>query len=131
MADKAQRTLAMLTERLDRHRGAGQQSITVKHVTVNADNAIVGDVNQAPGEAHRPKSRDNPMLLDMQSSPRCGAKTRKGSPCQSPAMPNGRCRMHGGPSPGAPRGNKNALKHGLYTAEAIALRRLLAVIRRA
>jgi hypothetical protein len=49
MADKAQRTLAILTERLDRHRGAGQQSITVKHVTVNADNAIVGDVNQAPG----------------------------------------------------------------------------------
>jgi hypothetical protein len=35
MADKVQRTLAMLTERLDRHRGAGQQSITVKHVTVN------------------------------------------------------------------------------------------------
>jgi hypothetical protein len=31
MADKVQRTLAMLTERLDRHRGAGQQSITVKH----------------------------------------------------------------------------------------------------
>jgi hypothetical protein len=49
MADKAQRTLAILTERLDRHRGAGQQQITVMHVTVNADNAIVGDVNQAPG----------------------------------------------------------------------------------
>src|SRR5262249_18830024 len=27
-------------------------------------------------------------------------------------MPNGRCRMHGGKSPGAPRGNKNAYKHG-------------------
>jgi hypothetical protein len=27
---------------------------------------------------------------------RCGARTRSGSPCQSPAMPNGRCRMHGG-----------------------------------
>jgi uncharacterized protein YjcR len=38
-------------------------------------------------------------------------------------MPNGRCRMHGGPSPGAPKGNKNALKHGLYTAEAIVRRR--------
>jgi hypothetical protein len=48
MADKAQRTLAILTERLDRHRGAGQQQITVKHITVNADNAIVGDVNQTP-----------------------------------------------------------------------------------
>jgi hypothetical protein len=38
-------------------------------------------------------------------------------------MPNGRCRMHGGPSPGAPKGNKNALKHGRYSAEAIAERR--------
>jgi ATP-dependent Lon protease len=35
-------------------------------------------------------------------------------------MPNGRCRLHGGMSPGAPKGNKNALKHGRYTAEAIA-----------
>lgn len=38
-------------------------------------------------------------------------------------MPNGRCRMHGGPSPGAPKGNRNALKHGRYTGEAIAARR--------
>jgi hypothetical protein len=37
---------------------------------------------------------------------RCGAKTRKpeGFPCQAPAMPNRRCRMHGGKSPGAPKG---------------------------
>jgi hypothetical protein len=42
------------------------------------------------------------MLLDMQRATRCGAKTRRGTPCQSPAMPNGRCRMHGGPSTGAP-----------------------------
>ncbi len=34
--------------------------------------------------------------------------------------------MHGGaPGTGAPRGNKNALKHGLYTREAIAQRRQL------
>ncbi len=32
--------------------------------------------------------------------------------------------MHGGAlGSGAPRGNKNALKHGLYTREAIAERR--------
>jgi glucans biosynthesis protein len=32
--------------------------------------------------------------------------------------------MHGGaPGSGAPRGNKNALKHGLYTREAITQRR--------
>ncbi|WP_283815736.1 HGGxSTG domain-containing protein [Bradyrhizobium sp. AUGA SZCCT0176] len=59
----------------------------------------------------------------MRQAKRCGARTRRGQPCQSPAMPNGRCRMHGGPSPGAPKGNCNALKHGRYTAEAIARRR--------
>jgi hypothetical protein len=46
----------------------------------------------------------------MHLSRRCGARTRRGSQCRSPAMPNGRCRMHGGLSPGAPKGNKNALK---------------------
>jgi hypothetical protein len=46
-------------------------------------------------------------------------------------MPNGRCRMHGGMSPGAPRGNKNALKHGRYTAEAIARRRKISALMRA
>ena len=63
--------------------------------------------------------------LPMHLSRRCGARTRSGSPCRSPAMPNGRCRMHGGRSPGAPRGNKNALKHGGYTAEAVTRRKEL------
>jgi hypothetical protein len=63
MADKAQRTLAIPTERLDRHRGAGQQQITVKHITVNADNAIVGDVNQAPGGAPRAEIKGQPHAL--------------------------------------------------------------------
>ena len=30
----------------------------------------------------------------------CGAKTRSGEPCKNRAMPNGRCRMHGGRSTG-------------------------------
>ncbi len=38
--------------------------------------------------------------------------------------------MHGGKSPGAPIGNSNALKHGLYSAEAIARRRELAALAR-
>ena len=37
LGDKASRTVALLTERLDQRRGRGQQQITVKHVTVNAD----------------------------------------------------------------------------------------------
>ena len=61
----------------------------------------------------------------MLSSARCGAKTRNGEPCKSPAVRGKkRCRMHGGArGSGAPRGNKNALKHGRYTSEAIEERR--------
>ena len=69
MAGKAQRTLALLTERLDRHRGAGQQSITVKHVTVNADNAIVGDVNQAPGGGSPAEIKGQPHALGHANEP--------------------------------------------------------------
>lgn len=66
----------------------------------------------------------------MHLSPRCHARTRGGTPCRSPAMVNGRCRMHGGKAPGAPKGNNHAFKHGRYTAEAIAERRnLLALVR--
>ena len=68
------------------------------------------------------------MQLAIHQSPRCGARTRRGSSCQAPAMPNGRCRMHGGPSPGGPKGNKNALKHGRYSAEAVAARQHAAAI---
>jgi len=68
----------------------------------------------------------------MLSSPRCGARTRSGKPCRSPAVEGKkRCRMHGGaPGSGDPRGNKNAIKHGLYTREAIAQRRQLAELMR-
>src|SRR4051795_8953806 len=61
LADKAARTVVLLTERLDHHRGRGQQQIVVKHVTVNADQAMVAETittgspavpsNPAPGIA--------------------------------------------------------------------------------
>src|ERR1700716_3485871 len=80
------------------------------------------------GVGYGPNRRINPMHLDMHRAKRCGAKTRSGKPCLSPAMANGRCRMHGGPSPGAPKGNRNAFKHGRYTAEAIANGRQLSAM---
>lgn len=75
----------------------------------------------------------NPMpswqtgLLTMQTATRCGAHCRTtGLPCQAPAMPNGRCRMHGGRSPGAPCGEAHGnFKHGLRTKEAMEERRAL------
>lgn len=43
----------------------------------------------------------------------CGAKTRSGTKCKGKAMPNGRCRMHGGKTPS---NTKNAAKPGsLYS----------------
>ena len=51
------------------------------------------------------------------NAPRCGARTRCGAACRSPAVRgNRRCRMHGGRGSGAPRGNRNAWKHGLKSA---------------
>lgn len=68
----------------------------------------------------------------MMNSRRCGAKTRKGTPCQSPAVTGqARCRMHGGAAgSGAPKGNQNALKHGLHTAEAKEMRQVITELRR-
>jgi hypothetical protein len=57
----------------------------------------------------------------MLASPRCGARTRSGYPCKSPTVSGAvRCRMHGGGAgSGALPGNKNALKHGLRSRDAI------------
>ncbi|MGB8901097.1 MAG: HGGxSTG domain-containing protein [Methylocella sp.] len=44
-------------------------------------------------------------MLILWIADRCIARTWSGQPCQAPAMLNGRCRMHGGTSPGAPKGN--------------------------
>jgi hypothetical protein len=61
---------------------------------------------------------------DPNSAPRCGAKTRQGQKCRAPAMPSGRCRMHGGASTGPrtveglARSRRGNWKHGQYSAEA-------------
>ena len=61
-------------------------------------------------------------LVQAMKSPRCGAKTRQGKDCRSPAMKNGRCRMHGGKSSGAPLGSAHGLfKHGFYTKQSLKL----------
>jgi hypothetical protein len=63
-------------------------------------------------------------LAAAEAVARCGARTRRGGPCAAPAMPNGRCRMHGGASTGPrteaglERCRTAALKHGLRSTEA-------------
>ena len=60
----------------------------------------------------------------MRSAARCGAKTRRGTPCEAPAVQGRqRCRMHGGAAgSGAPAGNRNAVTHGYHTREERELR---------
>jgi hypothetical protein len=55
---------------------------------------------------------------------RCGAKTRRGTPCQKPALKtNARCQIHGGRG-GAPSGAANGnYKNGRYTKERLARER--------
>jgi hypothetical protein len=78
------------------------------------------------------KNVDNPMdqdveirLANLRDSPRCGAMTRSGTPCQRPALRGrNRCRLHGALSPGAPRENGN-FRNGNWRADAIEERRWL------
>src|SRR3954452_6417412 len=78
-------------------------------------------------EAHARLLRERLALAN--ASPRCGSRRRDGQPCRGAAMPDGRCRMHGGPSTGprTPEGLKRSRrsnwKHGHYSAEAKRVRR--------
>jgi hypothetical protein len=87
-------------------------------------------MTDAPHTARRGWLRNGNTPGDPNSAARCGAKTKgKGTPCRSPAMPNGRCRMHGGCSTGAKtpegiaRSRAARWKHGRYSAASIAARR--------
>jgi glucans biosynthesis protein len=57
----------------------------------------------------------------------CGARLRDGSLCQRPPVEGRRrCRSHGcAPRTGAPKGNRNAMKHGCFTAVEMARKRRL------
>jgi len=61
---------------------------------------------------------------------RCGAKTRAGHPCGQFAMPNGRCRFHGGKSSGPRDLSKWHLKHGRFSKAVLAERQAFAALLR-
>ena len=77
--------------------------------------------------------RDNPMdrktrePLPLRQAPRCLARTRRQTLCQSPATQHGRCRLHGGAAgTGAPSGERNGMwRHGYYSKHAIEMRRAI------
>jgi glucans biosynthesis protein len=69
--------------------------------------------------------------LTQEQARLCSARTRSGSLCRRyPIKGKKRCRLHGGLSPGAPKGNQNALKHGRYSRATLADERLLRAILR-
>jgi hypothetical protein len=92
---------------------------------------MMAKVEEQPREQRRGWLKNGNPPGDFSKAPRCGAKNRRGTPCQAPAMKNGRCRLHGGKSTGprTPEGlermRKAKTKHGLYAAEAKELRRLV------
>jgi glucans biosynthesis protein len=63
--------------------------------------------------------------VQFQTARQCGARTKSGMPCRSPATKKGRCRLHGGArGSGAPPGGRNGqYRHGERTKAAIAEQR--------
>ena len=64
----------------------------------------------------------NQQPVQFQTARQCGARTKSGKPCRSPATKKGRCRLHGGASgSGGPAGERNGqYRHGERTKTAIA-----------
>jgi hypothetical protein len=68
------------------------------------------------------------VKVESDSYPMCGAKNRQGKECRQPAMKNGRCYYHGGPSLSGKEHGRYL--HGLYTKEAKERRKLFAELMR-
>ena len=76
---------------------------------------------ESPDHTELPRSLSFGSLSQARQ---CGARTRSGKPCRSPATKKGRCRLHGGArGSGGPPGKRNGqYRHGERTKVAIAER---------
>ena len=83
-----------------------------------------------PGGGDRTKPEEQPPAKQLAHAPEPALPSPDEGRDALPiaAMTNGRRRMHGGTSPGAPKSNGHALEHGRYTAEAIAGQREFAAL---
>lgn len=68
-ANKLSRTFATLLEALNRHRGKGQQKVTVEHVHVHSGGQAVVGVLAPPGGGDRAKSEDQPHAKKIAHAP--------------------------------------------------------------
>jgi hypothetical protein len=68
-ANKLSRTYATLVEALNRHRGKGQQKVTVEHVHVHSGGQAVVGLVEAPGGGDRQKLEDQPHAKQITHAP--------------------------------------------------------------
>jgi hypothetical protein len=68
-ANKLSRTYAVLLDALNRHRGKGQQKVTVEHVHVHAGGQAVVGMVETPGGGARGKSEDQPHAKQIAHAP--------------------------------------------------------------
>jgi hypothetical protein len=68
-ANKLSRTYATLLESLNRHRGKGQQKVTVEHVHVHSGGQAVVGVVEPAGGGDRAKSEDQPHAKQIAHAP--------------------------------------------------------------
>ena len=96
-------------ELIDRENRCDPIVDTVAHpdyVTAEASRDRLGLANEAGslGLAREPIKRVQARLEALvmsNAAPRCGARSKRtGKPCRAAAMPNGRCKLHGGKSTG-------------------------------
>lgn len=130
-ATKLQRTMCVQLETLSKMRRGGEQIVRHIHVDNRGGQAVIAENVHTAGGLGNGKTDINAMSK-ARAALRCLAKNRSGTPCQCPAMKGKRrCRLHGGKNPGPPRGNKNALKHGLRSADHRLLKRRIAELLKA
>ena len=72
-ANKLSRTYATLIEALNRHRGKGQQKVTVEHVHVHAGGQAVVGMVETPGGTTTPCEANCPCTTARDAEPGQGA----------------------------------------------------------
>src|SRR5262245_43180812 len=84
-----------------------------------------GGVTQKMSSEPMNADRKKQQPVQFQTARQCGARTKSGKPCRSPATKKGRCRLHGGAKgSGGPPGKRNGqYRHGERTKDATAEQR--------
>ena len=131
--NKLARTFAAQVSALKEYRSKGEQKMTVQHVHVaEGAQAIVGNVN-APTEGVGATEKVGGQPHALAYAP--GVEMPRQIEAERTTVPSAGssgysvCRMHGAAG-GAPKGNRNAIKHGEFAAKTLALKREIQALAR-